>query len=461
MNSLYPKLLTTDEVPSRFLEQNSPLDYDSAMTKHRINSILTVTLLLILLILMLAPNWPEFGDEEVQVNATTGSDSFDFVSWETNALLAKATAVLSGGTAYFSEETQKEIVLAYLDTINQSNRLNWEIEQIYVDPDVKNPDEASQEKQAKLAAVRQQMARLQVLAEAIVQDQIATILVEEGLSVAGQTSPPVMMHMTPLPLMMIVSPRDTIQNKYQRPLTPGLTTAEKDAMETAVYENADLSALIVPIGGLATYPAMVMETDSVTWLPDVTAHEWTHHWLMPYPISLNYMTDPSIRTINETVASIVGHEIGEQVVARYYPEFVPPPPPEIVEETAVEVEPVAPPSFDFRAEMAETRRIVDAMLADGDLDGAETYMEEQRRVFVENGHNLRKLNQAYFAFYGAYADKPGATGDDPIGPTLLAMREASPSLKDFLRSVAMIGDFEDFEQVAGDLGVVVAANQTP
>ncbi len=404
------------------------------------------------MIFLLAPNWPEFGDEEVQVDAVTGSKAFDFVSWEVDAIVAKATAVLSGGTAYLDEETQKELVLAYLDTIDHSNWLNWEIEQIYVDPDIDNPDEASQEKQAELIEVRQQMKRLQPLAETIVQDQVATILAEEDLAIARQTWPPVMMHMTPLPKMMIVSPRDTIQNKYQRPLTPGVTVAEQDEMETAVYENADLSALVVSIGGLATYPAMVMETSSVTWLPDVTAHEWAHHWLMPYPISLNYMTDHNIRTINETVASIVGREIGEQVVARYYPEFVPPPP-EPTAETEAALTPVEPPPFDFYAEMAETRREVDTMLAEGDVDGAEAYMEARRRLFVENGYNLRKLNQAYFAFYGAYADEPGATGDDPIGPTLLAMREASPSLKAFLRSVSFIGSFEDFEQVAGDLGV--------
>ncbi len=429
------------------------------MLKERIATITAVSVILLFLILLLAPNWPELGDEEVQVDMITGSNAFDFVSWEVNALLAKATAVLSGGTAYLDEETQKEIVLDYLDAISQSNRLNWEIEQIYTDPEIENPEEVSQEKQMELATVRKKMQRFQVLAEAIMQDQVATILEEEGFSLAGQTWPPVMMHMTPLPSMMVVSPRDEIRSKYQRSLTPGLTTAEKDAMETAVYDNADLSALVVPIGGMATYPAMIMESSSIIWLPEVTAHEWTHNWLSPYPISINYQTDPNVRTINETVASIVGTEIREQVMARYYPEFIPPPPPESSEQNVVIENPAEPPSFNFRAEMAKTRRVVDELLSEGKIDEAETYMEERRHVFVENGHNIRKLNQAYFAFYGAYADEPGATGDDPIGPTLLAMREASPSLKAFMRSVAMIGSFEDFEQVAGELGVPVAANQ--
>ncbi|MFO7678834.1 MAG: hypothetical protein R6X34_02185, partial [Chloroflexota bacterium] len=114
---------------------------------------------------------------------------------------------------------------------------------------------------------------------------------------------------------------------------------------------------------------------------------------------------------------------------------------------------VEPPRFDFRAEMAETRRTADAMLAAGDVAGAEAYMEARRRLFVENGYAIRKLNQAYFAFYGAYADEPGAAGDDPIGPTVLAIRAASPSLRDFLRAVAFIGSLEDLEQVAAEMGV--------
>ena len=45
---------------------------------------------------------------------------------------------------------------------------------------------------------------------------------------------------------------------------------------------------------------------------------------------------------------------------------------------------------------------------------------------------MRKLNQAYFAFYGAYADQPGgAAGEDPVGPAVRALRERSQGLADF------------------------------
>ena len=49
-------------------------------------------------------------------------------------------------------------------------------------------------------------------------------------------------------------------------------------------------------------------------------------------------------------------------------------------------------------------------------------MEQRRQLFVENGYYIRKLNQAYFAFYGAYADVPGgAAGEDPVGPAVRAL----------------------------------------
>jgi hypothetical protein len=61
---------------------------------------------------------------------------------------------------------------------------------------------------------------------------------------------------------------------------------------------------------------------------------------------------------------------------------------------------------------------------------------------VDNGYQIRKLNQAYFAFYGSYADQPGATGADPIGPALRNLRYYSESLYDFILKVRGITTLE-------------------
>ena len=72
--------------------------------------------------------------------------------------------------------------------------------------------------------------------------------------------------------------------------------------------------------------------------------------------------------------------------------------------------------------------------------------KQRRRVFWDQGYHIRKLNQAYFAFYGAYADSPGggAAGADPVGAAVRALRAHSSSLAesephrlaDFIRSAA-------------------------
>ena len=101
--------------------------------------------------------------------------------------------------------------------------------------------------------------------------------------------------------------------------------------------------------------------------------------------------------------------------------------------------------------MHETRVHADALLAEGKIDEAEQYMEAQRRIFVQNGYQIRKLNQAYFAFYGSYADQPGATGSDPIGPALRALRYYSPSLHDFLATVRGMTNFAQVQQKLNQL----------
>jgi hypothetical protein len=97
--------------------------------------------------------------------------------------------------------------------------------------------------------------------------------------------------------------------------------------------------------------------------------------------------------------------------------------------------------------MHETRVTADKLLAEGKIEEAEAYMEQRRQVFWQNGYLLRKLNQAYFAFHGAYADVPGgAAGEDPVGPAVRALREQSDSLADFVNAIAWMTSFGQLQQ---------------
>jgi hypothetical protein len=86
--------------------------------------------------------------------------------------------------------------------------------------------------------------------------------------------------------------------------------------------------------------------------------------------------------------------------------------------------------------MREIRIAVDNYLAQGEIDQAEAFMEQKQQYLAENGYYIRKLNQAYFAFHGTYADSP--TSSSPIGKEISQLREQSASLKDFLDSAAGI-----------------------
>ena len=74
-------------------------------------------------------------------------------------------------------------------------------------------------------------------------------------------------------------------------------------------------------------------------------------------------------------------------------------------------------------------------------------MDARRVDFWNNGYLIRKINQAYFAFHGAYADQPGgAAGEDPVGPAVRELRAQSASLADFLKRIAWMTSFEQLQE---------------
>ena len=126
--------------------------------------------------------------------------------------------------------------------------------------------------------------------------------------------------------------------------------------------------------------------------------------------------------------------------------------PDIYESRLAEMahEPAAAPvhvhedEFSFNANMRKTRLRVEELLAAGKVEEAEAYMEERRQKLVELGYYIRKLNQAYFAFYGSYAAGKGwAAATNPIGEQMCVLRERSPSLVDFLNTVARMSSYQE------------------
>jgi hypothetical protein len=366
---------------------------------------------------------------------------FDFVNWTLDALGVKFGQSALSVPFYFDASSRHQLVLDYfhlMDTILQDeNKLNM----MYSNPSIKDPSVASASLRSELAGLYTRQSQLDPLAESILQEQVSATLVEEGLTTGGQPIPPVLFHLTPLPYNLIISPRKKIQEDASISLIPDLTVDQQVTLENHVEKGLNLSSLVVPVGGIGTYPTMIERTTALDWLTDTIAHEWTHNWLASRPLGLNYDTSPAVRTMNETTADIVGGEVGKALLARYYPEMAT----QYAKQIQADSLPDSPTrtSFDFRAEMHTTRVHVDALLAAGKITEAETYMDQRRQVFWDNGYAIRKLNQAYFAFYGAYADIPGgAAGEDPVGPAVQNLRAQSISLAAFLERIARMSSFQ-------------------
>jgi hypothetical protein len=377
---------------------------------------------------------------------------FDFVGWTLNAIGVKVAEASTSEQAYLAPADRARQVRHYFDLIGQLETAQSDIAARYADPAVTDKLAATAALRAQAAELRAQATALQPLAEAILQEQIAAVFAQQGLALGGQTIPPVAFHFTDLPMTLIVSPRQQIQQAANVPIVGDLPLEAQVALEDKVAKELDVSTVVVGLGGIGTYPTMIAQSSYFTWIVTVGAHEWTHNYLTLRPLGVSYEGSPELRTMNETTAEIMGNEIGALVLKRYYSDLAPGPAPfpNILQrnQPAQTAPGATQPAFDFNAEMHATRVQADALLAQGKIAEAETYMETRRQFFWDHGYQIRKLNQAWFAFYGAYAAEAGggAQGADPVGPAVLLLRRRSPSLKVFVNTMAGFTSFSQLQQ---------------
>jgi hypothetical protein len=415
-----------------------------------------LTLIFFILAIVLGYSTPSSADEQEKVRAYTRQIEFNYLSWMGNAALLKLRAASIGAPHIFDHAAQKQIVTEHLQVTQKIFEKEYLLEKIYSDATIIDKELASKSLRAELAELYARQTELDPLAEAVLQEQVSQVLADIGLTTAGQPVPGVLYHVTPLPMALIISPRNSIEQSANISIETELTIDEISALESRVDEGLNVSSLVVSIGGVGVYPTMVMRSTDLNWLLSTVAHEWIHNYLTLRPLGLLYGKSPELRTMNETTASIAGNEIGGLVIERFYPELLHASHPERNRKASLVSAPFDHPEpggflrppFDFRAEMHETRITTDTLLAAGKIEEAEAYMESRRVVFLENGYLIRKLNQAYFSFYGAYADTPGgAAGEDPVGPAVRALRAQSKSLADFVNTISWMTNFEQMKKV--------------
>jgi hypothetical protein len=381
-----------------------------------------------------------------QARQLTRKLEFDYIAWTLKAVDVKAAEAAIGVSQRLTPARQHQVVVRYFELVQQLEAVQWQIQQIYSDPAVENPRESAAEKLTLQEELQTALTRLDPIVEAILQQQVSETLIQMSIPRLGEALPPVLFHTSATPRSLIMSPRERIEQEVSISLVADMTLEEMSRLEEDVEDETSLSALVVGTGGIGVYPTMIMRTSSLDWVINTIAHEWTHNYLTLRVLGLNYETTPELRTMNETTASIAGNEIGQTVMRMYYPELA-----ASVNQSGRKFAPVEEDAFNFNAEMHLTRVQVDHLLEEGRIDEAEEYMEQRRQVFLEHGYIIRKLNQAYFAFYGAYADSPvSAAGEDPVGEAVRQLRAQSSTLAEFLRAMGRMNSYEDLLNAVGD-----------
>jgi hypothetical protein len=263
--------------------------------------------------------------------------------------------------------------------------------------------------------------------------QIHSVLKEQQIVAV----PPVQVRITKPPLLLVVSPRSKIQYFDRILLRPDLTESQIGMLE-AHLDGMNVSSLVAELGGFgAAYPAIVSPDMPIRQVVLAATEEWTHQYLALRPLGFLYLLDslgigqdPEVIAMNETLAGMVSEEIGSKVYDDYYRRTDDARPGHSVTS-----------GFDFDKEMRETRTNVDRLLENGNVDGAERYMEARRTLFVNHGYKLRKLNQAYFAFHGIYGQDPGSVS--PVYAEMSKLRGSYSSLSAFLEAASAMTRHSD------------------
>lgn len=293
--------------------------------------------------------------------------------------------------------------------------------------------------QDRLDELENERAGLRNDVEELMESAIDAVLRDLGIGELGPlTWPPVDFRLDSTPRVLVTSPRDSVKRLESILIDPDITLAERQIVEDAIYDTSGLSSIVLGTGGVATFPTVIPKDRDLLSTLDVAAHEWLHAYLIFKPLGRAYWNSGDLTTINETVANLFGEEVGRLAYERITGETLPPPDPFIPESDPDSGE------FSFREFMRETRLKVDEILADGNVYGAEAYMEQRRIELHDHDIFIRKINQAYFAFNGSYGDNPASVS--PIGEQVQELRTYVDNVADLVKVIHGTTSYEGFLQ---------------
>ncbi len=424
---------------------------------HVWDRLLTVLLLLVLLSGMFPTSGlTARGYYETRLGALAGAETFGLTYWTVGAIGTKIGQTIgSKPWQGLSADDKQRTLDDFFSSADEANDLEGQIRSL-ANRGVTSSDPQMADLEGKLRVLRQRRAQQSVVVERVLADQVQKVLKEQNTTLfeaGGVFFPPVFFELIDLPHVLVVSYRDRFVMRSQVALQRTITSQQTDALEAAVDRDLGVSSLLVPIGGYSTYPTMIAGTAPRDFVVGAITHEWCHIYLMFRPLGGAYGRDGQVSAMNETVCSIFGDDVGVLVLQEYYGAEKTPRPwetlPTPAPTTPQQPKPAEPQGFNANRELRKIYIAAEDKLKAHDIAGADAVMEQGRQYLAENGFYLRKLNQAFFAFYGSYAEGPDAIRSDPIGDDLRELRRRSPTIRDFLVTVAQMTSYDDLKRALG------------
>ena len=386
-------------------------------------------------------------------NPSPGKESgleyrFSVFRWEVSNLPAKWLNLAQGfARGRRLDAAQKlEVVDEYMEATRLAWRQERRLEGIRASVGGASAGGGSKRVEAARAHLREHTTSrdsLRPMAEEVVEAELDAVLTDAGLGSRFRLLfPPVDLSFEEPPTVLNISLRDHIEVVEQVLMAPDLRPLERDRIESEILDEHDLSALVDNLSGLSTYPTIVSDQTTLRSVLRTAAHEWLHAYFFFRPLGWNWRRSPEMFSLNETVSELAGNELGDAVFARMGGDLT------IAQSRYL---PRHQRDTFFTQEMRETRRTVDELLEDGRVEEAEEYMKQRWWRLRLGGYRLRKLNQAYFAFRGRYAEGPSSVS--PVGPQVRALRAAHTDTASFVKTVERVSSYEEFLDLLKSMGI--------
>ena len=371
-----------------------------------------------------------------KMESAAGSHGFSIFRWELQTVPLKWMHLLwemyPGNRPSHSERYL--IVKEYLQVGKKLTKESSRIETQLIAGGITEPANITEIVDDKVSQLANQKKILRNRAEEAIEAAVSQAATDNGLGLAfGILFPPTDFRLEEPPLILVSSPRNKIRLEESHLIENNIDFEERYLIESRAESDGKTSALVDNLSGLGTYPAFVSDKYDLRYLMRTAAHEWLHNYWIFHPLGRNMWSSPDMYTLNETAANIAGNELGDQAfeflggdISEYEYKYS-------KSETA---------NPHLTRILRETRRETEIFLENGDIEGAEEYMDRQRWQLRLGGYSIRKINQAYFAFRGNYADGPSSI--NPIGSELEEFRGYFDNVGEFIKTIRGVKSYKEF-----------------